>query len=294
MPLIRPSKILHIHIPKTSGTALSAFIASHFAPDEIIEHCENSMEWNDKKNVPALLQKAYVSGHIELPVLLSLCPQIEHFKLAVFRQPLDQIISHLAWARHLGEPGNEGSLEQYGPAIQDVVRRLQVLDFTNAQAVSDYVSTLTPFEIELFDNPQTRYMLGQPVKSRLGHEHINEALSNLGKLDLAGISERYADTLAILCQRLGWSMPETVERLNVSKSKFGLDRNNDELCDALQPLIRLDNLIYFKAFEVFLTSFYTMLKQLEWETLCADDLIDRSRLTAHLNAVVASSGLGGK
>lgn len=296
MSSTRPTKILHIHIPKTSGTALSAFIAAHFAPDEIIEHCENSIEWRRQKNLPALLQKPYVSGHIEFPILMRSCPQSDHFKLAVLRQPIDQIMSHLAWTRNLGEPGHEERLELHGPAIQEVVRRLQTLDFTNAQVVSDYVATLTPFEIELFDNPQTRYMVDRlktpPLNKRLHHAHLDEALSNLYKLDLVGISERYADMLAVLCYRLSWPMPETVTRLNVSQTKFGLDRRDEALCHALQPLIYMDNVLYFKACELFINAFYDMLKQVEQETLCADDLIDRPRLVAHLNDLLAARGFG--
>ncbi|NJN74653.1 MAG: hypothetical protein HC799_18610 [Limnothrix sp. RL_2_0] len=134
-----------MHIPKTAGTSLNNFLASHFTRDEYVLHMESNNEWRDQK-LAILRKKKFISGHIRFPDILKKNLHEERLKIITLRNPIDHLASHISWVRHLSLPGNEKRLHQHTHEIQDISTKLSVLDFSNYKQVSGFFNNMSAAE----------------------------------------------------------------------------------------------------------------------------------------------------
>jgi hypothetical protein len=215
-----PNKILYVHVGKTAGTALNKYIGSHFDAEECRVHIENDPHWATT-NVSKYICRRFLSGHISLPRFMGSYPFHDYYKMATFRRPIDHIISHLSWVRHLSDKGQESFLAGHPAWVQDISRKLSTLDFSESNQLSIFARTLTNMEAALFDNSQTRYLLNIPGSKLVDKSKMMEALRNLDFLDRVGTTEKYSETLILLARDMGWSIPSISERLNEPKLNMG-------------------------------------------------------------------------
>lgn len=236
-------KIFYLHVGKTAGTSMNKYIASHFAPHESEVHIENDPHWSSG-NKAYFQSKSFLSGHVSFVRFLQTFPGDDYYKFGTFRKPIDHVISHLAWVRHLSDPGKESFLKGHPVWVQEISDKLSKIDFSEPEQISHFVNNLTDLECALFDNSQTRYLLAIPGSQLVNEAKKTEAVENLQQLDFAGITELYNETIAILSHDMGWEMPLHGERLNKAATKYGLDASRPEIRQALKPLIWSDNIIY--------------------------------------------------
>lgn len=292
MAIIRKNKILYSHIAKTAGTSLNNFIASHFKPEQVLTHVETNPYWNDVEKIHFFEEKLFLSGHINVDVFLEKLPCPTYFRLVTFRRPIDQLVSHIAYVRHLSDPSQKKRLSKHPVQVQELSRKLTTLNLENPEVVNLFITNFNEQEAGLFDNVQTRYLLKRPWPERVSNVNLKEAVQRLNMLDLSGIVERYWDLLRALSWYMGWTEPVeenskprglkklhwmalnlisssrvrnvSEQMLNVGTSTYGMDSNSKDFQDALGPAIAVDNLLYQEAvrlfdkqFEPVLTSTYS-------------------------------------
>jgi len=239
-------KIFYLHVGKTAGTSMNKYIASHFGSDESAVHIETDAKWwTDNKSYYAA--KKFLSGHVSFVRFLLSYPSADYYKFATFRKPIDHVISHLAWVRHLSEPGNEAFLQGHPVWVQEISHKLSRINFADMGQLAHFVENLDDMECALFDNSQTRYLLAIPGSQKVNTEKRTEALLTLQQLDFVAITELYNESMAVLANDLGWDVPLRGERLNKSTTKYGLDGSQPEIQQALQPLIWSDIFVYKQA-----------------------------------------------
>jgi hypothetical protein len=280
--IVDDKSIYFVHIPKTAGTSLNAFISSHYQEDECEIHFENRFRWRDPDGIKYLRRKKYLSGHVRYPVFRNRMPKIEHMKFSIFRDPIEQLISHLVWVRHLCEPQHKAEYDRHPEHIQETAQKLASTDFTKPAALKAFVASMSRHERGLFDNCQTRYFLPNLPSIQLQDKYLRQALGNLAELDVVGVTDRYIQTLMVLCHRMGWAVPDDTPQMNVTGNLYGLDRNAPATLDALSELIRYDTVLYELARNRIVRDFYGMLVELDLASGGVGDTVNLANIRERL------------
>lgn len=102
MPVYRRSRLIHIHIPKTAGTAIEGFF-----------HSIGDMVWGKESwvGVEHLHQRWYEFQHLSISELLSFTGEFRNFhSFAVIRNPYSRLVSEFHWRRSSLQSGNASLL----------------------------------------------------------------------------------------------------------------------------------------------------------------------------------------
>jgi len=245
-------RILYVHVAKTGGSTVNDYITSNLPGEEILTHAESSAAWHTRSRWPELERFAFISGHVSLPACAARLHIGDYVRVASFREPAQQLASHLAWVRQLSEPGNESFLAGHPREVQEISRQLRGLDLADPDQLSHFIHSLDGYAVGLFDNAQCRYLARIPHKTRMTQAHLDEALCRLGMIDIVGITEQLDQTLVLIAATMGWTRPAGVTRLNAGKSRFGLDAGNPAFVEAVQSVIWADLILYAVAKKRFL------------------------------------------
>jgi hypothetical protein len=119
--------------------------------------------------------------------------------ITILRNPLDRVISHYYYVK------------ERGPSHY-------LYDATIARGMSLVDYATTPLDVEL-DNGQTRFISGIWSATASRREMLQTAKSNLLDHFVAfGVVERFAETVSLFRQVLGWSSSELTHE-NVTRTK---------------------------------------------------------------------------
>jgi hypothetical protein len=233
-------KLFFMHIAKAGGSSVNAYFSRQFAPDEARQHLESDPAWSSD---PRSLEKRYfLSGHVN-SVAIDRHLKLEGFRrVTVLREPLEQLISHLAWIRRLAAPGEEERYAAHPPYVRAFADKLEMTDFSDPRALNALVDGLTREERGLVDNCQCRY-LTDTVPDWVQAGHVSAAVERLGWFHHVGFVDRLDDFLAAVARAMGWPLPVKRGRENVTREFFGLASPSDAQIAALAPLTRFDELV---------------------------------------------------
>jgi hypothetical protein len=238
-------RIYFMHIAKASGTSLNDFIAGHYDRSRVLSHMEGKKDWTQNKGL--LCDYDFISGHLRILRVLQHHNLKSWFKVTLLREPLEHLISHLAWVKRIGENPSSSFFLGHSTEVKDLARRAHQYDFTDAKQLSLFMDTLTQHDKNLFDNCQTRYFLPPRIRGDLTDANCEAAIKNMGLFDLIGISEHYDEFLQKLCAYKNWEAPLISKRLNVNNNKYGLSSSSKEQLEVLEKYIRYDSILYQKA-----------------------------------------------
>jgi hypothetical protein len=231
-------RIVFMHIAKTAGTTLNQIAGNALGEDQCAFHIESQGDqW------PALRDRRFISGHIRFHDLKSAFGGDDALFVSLLRHPVAHVISHIAWIRHLSDPGHEARLAAHADYIRDLSAKLAAIDLANPGQLGKLIAELTPLERGLLENAQTRYFCRVRHIAPLELKHLQTACRNLGQFDLIGYSEKMPDFLARLSSLSGHEFQPLDERLNSLGNKYGLTRV-PRLVEALLPLIHYDMALY--------------------------------------------------
>lgn len=241
--------LFYMHIAKTAGTSINEFICSHYKSSECIVHLESNQDWINADGHDFNVYK-YLSGHSSIARIKKIV-NIQNFDvMTVFRNPVDHLMSHLSWVKHLHEPGFEKVLKQHSEHMQKLSYKLSRVDFSDVEQLKNYVENLDGFEQRLFDNVQTRYLVGFTELRRVLPEDLEVALQNMDGIKFVGITEDLSTFLRAICLDRKWNMPSAVPRENMAKGYFGFKKDDPEYLKMIEPLIKYDKIVYEKAKEI--------------------------------------------
>lgn len=243
------NKIFFMHIAKASGTSLNDFIAGHYANDRVQVHLEGKKDWTQNKQL--LFNFDFLSGHLRLLNVMRYHNLKSWLKVTLLRDPLDHLISHLAWVKHVGSNPYSLFFLRHSAKVKELAKRTHAYNFSRAGELEDFMETLTEHDKNLFDNCQTRYFLPATQRGDLTEKDCAAAVRNLAAFNLIGVSECYDGFIEKLCSLKKWPVPQKSKRLNVSQNKFGLTPTTAAQRKVLEKFVRYDYILYRKVIERF-------------------------------------------
>jgi len=226
--------VYFLSIPKTAGSTLSAFLQTLFLESEFW-HRGGGRYWVDLlKLTPEELQHSrIINGHFAGYLFMHYPLPLRYFTF--LRDPLARAISHyehvlldkLHYFHTLTlELGNFGAYlrdERTQPTVANFHLRSLGATFEPA----DIARTLTTEQAtahELEKRLDTM-PLPQPIE-----ELLRTAQARLDQMCFVGVTERFDDSLGLLCEVFGWPRPATIESHNINpRSRSAKDLPSEDL-----------------------------------------------------------------
>lgn len=241
---------LFIHIAKAAGSSVNSFFQHKLGEEACLVHQESNPDWR-KPDVPLDMLDGirFVSGHIPYRVFTKWLEKYDLHTITVLRDPRSHVVSHLAWIRHLMDPGQEVRLAAHPEFIQTLAKKLASINFEVPKEIESLISNLTEHEWRLLDNPQVRYLTRYPHGgSGMQEKDASSALETLRKIDTFGFTEEPQSLFESLAEAVGDSGQRIdAPHENALGYRYGLDAENEFQMQALMPLIKHDLNLYREA-----------------------------------------------
>ena len=245
LELLRPDlqkRIFFMHIPKTAGTSFNEFARRCFNQDEYVTHLE--------RYGPEIRQEIfsigqYLAGHLTFQEIGELVG-ISSFDLyALLRDPYEHLHSHLNYVRSVYLNQEEEQFYEYrhNQTIRDFGERISKVDFSKLEELHRFVDELQGFELEFFDNIQTRYFLRYKPERVTAEDYIN-AESNLANFKRVGITEQYDRFRGLFCKDLGLPPQAQTVKDNTASDYQVFDVTDPDTQKILHPLVEFDLQLY--------------------------------------------------
>lgn len=188
--------VIFVHLPKAAGSTLNRVIGQHYTPAQIYKTAGKPTEviaaelaGNATRPAPVRL----LAGHVAFGVHQALTEPSTY--ITVLRKPVERMVSHYDYARNLPQHHLHAEIAG-GLTLRDAAQRMA--------------------------NLQTRYLADESVRGTAetaGRDALESAKENLARhFAVAGLSERFEETLMLLQRRLGWKI-RAVSRSNVTRGR---------------------------------------------------------------------------
>ncbi|PHS02967.1 MAG: hypothetical protein COA78_19565 [Blastopirellula sp.] len=238
-------RLFFLHLQKCGGTTLIAFLDQMFATEDIAPY--NHFGSREIRLKPSLMEpqlaeaKSYqfLRGHFPYSVFEMI--RDDHLTLTMLRSPLERVVSfYNHWVRaskgvHPNETSDTLSLKK---CISEL-------------SMDEFLQCEHPWVRSLFNNGQTRHLGGLPFSDDPTPLLLERALKNLDAFDLVTISERYDDSLQLICSRCGFLPPEKIQILNVGEHVATVDTLAPSTLHILREMTQYDEILYSRALEIF-------------------------------------------
>tara|TARA_B100000315_G_scaffold252780_2_gene290269 strand:+ start:1295 stop:2113 length:819 start_codon:yes stop_codon:yes gene_type:complete len=258
-------QIYFLHIPKTAGTSLRKVIESQFRPEEICP-CSVMQELANvvRRDVSELATYPVIAGHMGY-TLLSLLPTPPRV-ITMLREPVARTISRFNYmrqqcARSGRVPWGHARFLDPDVSINDFLsfeptRRL-ITNFQVRNLAQDFDLTKTYTD---FDGnplmPKMNKLFAYTSPGLSDRELLATAKRRLASFEFVGITERFRESLELLCSTFGWEITMNAPFLNVSSPSLGLNSllSKQTIAD-IQECTLLDAELYKFATEIFKSNF---------------------------------------
>lgn len=255
------AQILVVHIPKTAGTSLWSMLSTRFDQSAILRINEIWTSW------PQLAQQAdayrLVVGHVGYGFVTAFGrrPTV----VTLLRNPIERAVSAYCHLRHLDSsasaPHHSPAQRQKRVRLERRARELSLLDFVRTE----------PQAADHLGNIQTWYLASTGIERQpyrdLRADDLDRAKENLSQCDCVGLTERFADSVTMLCHTLQWEPFAGTHHANATPHPAVKELDSPTL-DALRHLTELDEELYRFAKE---------LVERRWRAMLADPSAKTSR-----------------
>lgn len=238
-------KYLFVHIAKAAGSSVNKFFMDALGHERCAVHLESNPQWKTEEGRAEILMKHdYLSGHLELWNFRSKV-NLDQFNVFTFlRDPREHVVSHLAWIRHLADPGQEKRFLEHPKYIQKLSKKLSLVNFSDKENILDFVENLTQEELSLLDNPQTRYLRSGRNCGPVSVNDVSDAVRYLKSMNAFGLVDRLSSDLEFIADLEGFCVTESVPKENIASQKYGMSLKDDDLFFALDKIIKFDIILY--------------------------------------------------
>jgi hypothetical protein len=193
--------LLFLHIPKAAGTTLHSILEQHYAPSSQYSIFDPDQKAKEFAGLPTERREPIrlLKGHIAYGLHQSLIGETTYITL--LRDPVARVISHYYYVR--GQPTHY----LYGRVME---RRMSLREYASSNLTDE------------LDNGQTRLLAGIESDRSVPIGACDANLLNIAKhnierhFSLAGLSERFDESLALMAIMLGWDWTPSYRNLNVS------------------------------------------------------------------------------
>lgn len=238
----RGPRVAFLHIEKSAGTSVLGVLTAQFHPGQIDPDPHRTLPPHVLHRLPAQARAArgyrLVRGHYDLPYLEALGP--EFFRVIFLRDPRKRLLSLYHYWR---------SVTPEVLAIEDGNHAIALAHTLSLEA---FLTCDDPILIASIDNIYTRRLIGA-YEHALPPDAAERAVAALARLDFVGITETIDASLAALATRLGFPVPRSAPRANVTDDIAHTDRRfrpaprpqpGPAAEAALTRLTRLDEIVY--------------------------------------------------
>jgi hypothetical protein len=219
-PEKKDAPIYFSHVAKTGGTTVSAFLRTLFEKSDFW-HRGGGERWVDLLELtPERLQQfRIINGHFGGYIFKHYPLPLRYFTFV--RDPLERAVSHHEHVlrdsgHYLHTLANE--LATFGAYLRDERTQPTVVNFQ----LRFIGATFDPIAIcrtlsatQLAGLELERHLDTAPPPQGI-EELIQTANSRLDQMCFVGLTERFDESLTLLCETFGWPMPAGVEALNVN------------------------------------------------------------------------------
>lgn len=243
-PLCEIPKTAFLHIPKTAGTTVHHILLNCFPGGRIFTNAERG---NNQKVDPSTFD--FVSGHFNYSYLIER-GLTGHRVITIFRDPVGRALSHFYFLKQdrlldLVEQEDEAYDQSELELAREVLAKARENDLAEFIRKEPFLANIT------LGDYQTRLM-GAPDKlAPLDSSHLDLALKHLRDCFFVGLTERMNESVALLCQRMGWPQILPQGSLNSNKENKGKRQQPPELLEVLKDLNRMDQVLYDEAQKLF-------------------------------------------
>ena len=234
------SPILFMHIPKTAGTSFNSFMRMHVPCDRAIHHIEN---YDKRKYSKLAKNKIYVAGHLRVEVLKQ-CFEMDQFDCySIVRNPYSHLHSHLNWLKGIALLKGSAFFERHSKEVKKLAIKVAELDFSRLKQVQQFVIGLRGYELDFFDNCQTRYFLDyRPEK--VSYSDFKNTLDNIELFKYIGVTEKYDQFKAVISS--SYDLPEVPVPSSVNKAMHPplYEWDSDAMKEIFYSLVHADTHLY--------------------------------------------------
>lgn len=234
--------LFFLHVPKTGGISMTKILDDRFSAEEIFpvpdQHQPKKMF--EELSVEELARIRFVRGHFwfgpgdgAIHDFLSPSP----LTVTILRDPIERVMSVFRyivnypdhWLTKRTMPSGTSDIAEFvrNPWAQSEIKDLQT------RLIVGHIPG-NPIM-----NPPTR-----PAEDRMPDDELMDiAKQRLDEFVFVGLTERFAESVALLLRRLGWKQIDEVPRLHVSPSG-ARQPISDEVNDAIAERNQLDLELY--------------------------------------------------
>jgi hypothetical protein len=242
---IEQEAIVFIHMPKTGGTTLRALLEGRFPADRVCPVPEDKLHL---LSVAELGQYDFFAGHFDRS---SICfiPRKEIKTVVLFREPRARLISYYRFLR--AHPNRD---EFANDACIRVAHELTAEEFFEHPSVRDLVSVYNHYLIALGASfSWYERKLGSPLSKEDISRALEEAKRQIRATTAIGITERFDQSVELICKALHLEKPSSIAPLHVTSKFVELDARfrrvepvtmTPRLASALDELTVYDNELY--------------------------------------------------
>lgn len=238
--------LFFLHIPKTSGSSINAFLSSLYGAQNFIRHAEYRLPKLVSGGEPTLAVDA-VSAHVPLCRWRLLPGTDAYARVTILRDPWARLVSHINWVDRFnhGEPLPGGVT---APAVARVVATMAETDFEDESSLLHLMQVVAEEpHFTAFDNMQVRMLLtvGGPRATfrTLQPTDAQEALQELAQFAVVGICEDQSRFQSALMDMLDIQAVVTPLHENPGQ-KLAIQRDNAVARAVLAPWYALDQELY--------------------------------------------------
>jgi hypothetical protein len=233
--------IFFMHIPKTAGTSFNNYIRQYFGYQMSHTHIQTTPLERQREMANT---SHFLSGHVTLEHIPSIFNDRRNVhRHSIVRQPLKQLHSHIGWVKGIALDPNGDFFQKHHSLVQDMGKDLFRTDLANPKNLRQLAAGLDGFQIDFFDNIQTRYFLDYRP-DRVSERDCHNAISNISQFKTIGLTESFNQYTGEFCDFYGITQKPVTSVHNPSKVKPLFDINDPASRAAIEPLVQYDIALY--------------------------------------------------
>lgn len=247
VPRGQVAPLFFLHIPKTSGSSINAFLQALYGEDNFQDHVEYRLPLVMRGEIPTMVLDG-VSGHVPLCRWSLYRGSDAYARATVLRDPWARLVSHINWVNRYNIdkplPPPDSPRAQADHTVAAILRGADLATRPGLEAFRDAVSAVPDFVA--FDNLQVRLLLTGSVQAEsraLRPQDVENAAANLAGFAVVGFCEdqpRFQRDLRALLGKPGAPSP-----IHENEGRAGLLSPANTLArEILAPWFALDQALY--------------------------------------------------